>query len=282
MEIYKKVKECQHSKPRKDIAGLKFGMLTSTEWLGFTIVGTQGKRRSVWKCICDCGNTKNVMHGDLTSGNIKTCGCLGIYDIDGNKLCPRCKILKPRLEFAGNSSSCKPCIKVVRPTYGNKEEKARRISEAYFTKHRSKRLAYAKLYKAKNKDKIKARMKIWRANNKNYKKDKWATDINFRLREVLRGRIYKAVKANSTYKSAKTIDLIGCEVEFLKTYLEGLFTLGMSWSNYGQWHIDHIKPCSLFDLTIEDEQRKCFNYTNLQPLWAEDNLEKSNKYDKIS
>ena len=57
-----------------------------------------------------------------------------------------------------------------------------------------------------------------------------------------------------------------------------MFKQGMSWSNYGEWHIDHIKPCSLFNLELEEEQLECFNYKNLQPLWAIDNIKKGNKY----
>ena len=61
-------------------------------------------------------------------------------------------------------------------------------------------------------------------------------------------------------------------------YLDAKFTDGMSWENHGEWHIDHILPCASFNLLIEDEQRKCFHYTNLQPLWAKDNLSKAANY----
>ena len=52
----------------------------------------------------------------------------------------------------------------------------------------------------------------------------------------------------------------------------------MSWGNYGKWHVDHIRPCASFNLVNEEEQKKCFHYTNLQPLWAKDNLSKGSKY----
>ena len=71
--------------------------------------------------------------------------------------------------------------------------------------------------------------------------------------------------------------LLGCSLDFLKQYLEFQFKKGMSWSNYGKWHIDHIKPCASFDLSKPNEQHKCFNYINLQPLWAIDNLRKKDK-----
>jgi hypothetical protein len=71
---------------------------------------------------------------------------------------------------------------------------------------------------------------------------------------------------------------LGCSSwDELKNYLEKQFTCGMNWENMGEWHIDHIIPCSSFDLTNIEQQMKCFHYSNLQPLWAKDNLSKSNK-----
>lgn len=91
----------------------------------------------------------------------------------------------------------------------------------------------------------------------------------------LRNRVYSAVTKG--YKSGHSIDLLGCSVDELKVHLEQQFEPGMTWDNYGEWHIDHIIPCSYFDLTKEEDQRICFNYRNLQPLWAKDNTKKSNK-----
>lgn len=103
-------------------------------------------------------------------------------------------------------------------------------------------------------------------------------DLAFVLRERLRLRILAAIKREPTAKkAAKTESLVGCTVEFLRGHIESLFVDGMNWENRHLWHIDHIKPCSKFDLTQEEEQRKCFHYTNLQPLWAKDNILKSNK-----
>ena len=74
------------------------------------------------------------------------------------------------------------------------------------------------------------------------------------------------------------MDLLGESPAFVKDYLASKFTEGMSWENHGAWHIDHRRPCCSFDLTNPEEQKKCFHYTNLQPLWAKDNLEKGGKY----
>ena len=82
-------------------------------------------------------------------------------------------------------------------------------------------------------------------------------------------------------------EYVGCSVEYLRSHLETQFEKesercghSISWENQGDWHIDHIKPCDSFDLDLEDERHKCFHYTNLQPMWAPDNLSKSNIYDE--
>lgn len=97
-------------------------------------------------------------------------------------------------------------------------------------------------------------------------------DITYKLRRRIRARIYMALKNN--YKNTSTINLLGCSIVELKQYLENKFVLNMSWNNYGKWHIDHIIPCNNFNLNDETQQKKCFHYTNLQPLWAKDNISK--------
>ena len=83
-------------------------------------------------------------------------------------------------------------------------------------------------------------------------------------------RLSKRVRKFVIKKTSKTQELVGCNYDFLMGYLEKQFTKGMTWQNYGKdgWHIDHIKPCASFDLTNPQQQRECFHYTNLQPLWA--------------
>ena len=80
-------------------------------------------------------------------------------------------------------------------------------------------------------------------------------------------------------KNGKSLELIGCSVQQLKEHLQNQFKDGMTWQNHSEkgWHIDHIIPCSAFDLSKEEEQKKCFHYMNLQPLWAWENLQKSDK-----
>jgi hypothetical protein len=99
-------------------------------------------------------------------------------------------------------------------------------------------------------------------------------EINTKLSQNLRGRINHAIKFNK--KADHTINLLGCSVDDLRVYLESMFTSEMTWENYGSyWHIDHIKPCAAFDLSISEQQFECFHYTNLQPMEAHENLVKN-------
>ena len=104
-------------------------------------------------------------------------------------------------------------------------------------------------------------------------------DEAFRLLGNMRSRLRIAMRDQGTMKVETSLRLFGCSADELKAHIESQFTDGMSWENYGihGWHVDHIKPCSSFDFSLDSEQRECFHYSNLHPLWAEDNLRKSNK-----
>jgi len=117
---------------------------------------------------------------------------------------------------------------------------------------------------------------------KNKIKHRKETDIAFKILENTRVYVYqqlkKAHKGITNKKTLKTQALLGCTRNELAEYLRKQYKPGMTDQNYGkEWHIDHIIPCSSFDLTKEEEIKKCFHYTNLQPLWKEENLKKSNK-----
>jgi hypothetical protein len=99
--------------------------------------------------------------------------------------------------------------------------------------------------------------------------------IQRRFRNNLRSRVIHAMQRNS--KSVPTESLVGCTMEELKDYVESKFQEGMTWENYGEWHIDHIIPCSSFDLSVDEQQARCFHFSNMQPLWAVDNMKKGSK-----
>ena len=107
--------------------------------------------------------------------------------------------------------------------------------------------------------------------------DLYNNNLNRRLSHCMRSRINKAL--NGAHKQQTTLDLVGCSPEDLKQHLEDQFADGMSWDNYGLhgWHIDHIRPLSGFDLSDPEELKEACHYTNLQPLWATDNLSKGNR-----
>ena len=93
----------------------------------------------------------------------------------------------------------------------------------------------------------------------------------------IRASVSRILKNNT--KHGHTIELLGCSVEYLRHHLENQFTEGMAWDNYGRsgWHIDHIIPLSYFDMSDPEQQRRAWHYTNLRPMWAGDNIRKSNK-----
>jgi hypothetical protein len=192
-------------------------------------------------------------------------------------ICVKCNIEKNiecfeiRTDNNLRRKSCKDCIKL------NKKINYEKNKEIILKKNKNyidKRKDWKKQYDKKRNEKLKEFRNKQRLDN--YHKRK-IYDIDFRLRRSLRSRMYYAVK--NGYKCDKTMELIGCDINTLKNHLESKFTEGMSWSNYGKngWEIDHIIPCSLFNLTNDLDQKECFNYLNLQPLWMLDNILKSNK-----
>jgi hypothetical protein len=127
------------------------------------------------------------------------------------------------------------------------------------------------------------RNKRWRSKARgyfsNYIKERNKNDLDYKLRNNLRSRIRAALKHQSASKDLGTAKLVGCTMAELRAHLERQFKDGMTWDNHGDWHIDHIKPCVAFDLTDAEQQRECFHYTNMQPLWAEDNRSKGATYE---
>jgi hypothetical protein len=111
--------------------------------------------------------------------------------------------------------------------------------------------------------------------NNTYFKNRYKSDLNFRLASIIRRRINKIVRRDVRPSSA--IKGLGCSFDQLIDHIQIQFEPGMTWYNYGEWHIDHIKPLSAFDLTDIDEFNRACHYSNLQPLWAKDNLSKGAK-----
>ncbi len=206
--------------------------------------------------------------------------------MDKTKKCNKCKIEKFLSEFWRNVNNkngyCNFCIDCMKKQHKiwllKNPNKMKKLNQEWAKKNRAKRRQYKKQYRQQNLIRI-------RQYEKNYRAKKIDTDINFKIACNLRSRIKIALKKN--YKNSSTIELLDCSIGFLKRYIEKQFKKSMTWKNWGrgwynkqEWHIDHIKPCASFDLSKLEAQRKCFNYKNLQPLWAEENRNKGKEIRK--
>jgi hypothetical protein len=162
-----------------------------------------------------------------------------------------------------------------------KKERARQLKKLWYDKNIDRR----KQYNLENAEKIKQKKKQYYIENKeklesykkSYYKKRKVNDPVYRAICNLRTYITYYCKNIQIDKKFKTMDALGCTSQEFKQHLESKFTEGMTWENYGAWHVDHIKPISL--ATTEQEAIELSHYTNLQPLWAADNLSKGNKYD---
>jgi len=159
----------------------------------------------------------------------------------------------------------------------NRTNKAKAYRKAYCEANIDKIKAY---YEA-NIDKAKARKKAYYEANKAkanaYQNNRIKTNIQYKLSVRLRNRLYGALQGN--FKNGSAVTDLGCSISELKTHLESKFQPGMTWDNWSfeGWHIDHIKPLASFDLTDRKQLLLACHYTNLQPLWAFDNLSKGDR-----
>jgi hypothetical protein len=170
---------------------------------------------------------------------------------------------------------CKTCGEEKDHTLFSKKgkQKPRECKSCLNSRDRSKRASNPESYNKKIRENYERnKHKINETRRKTLQKRR-NEDPKYRAMMALHCRLYMAVKE----KTGKTMDLTGCSKEELTVHLESKFTEGMTWDNYGKWHIDHILPCASFNLEDPQEQKKCFHWTNLQPLWAIDNIRKGSK-----
>ena len=167
-------------------------------------------------------------------------------------------------------------------TGGLKEARKR-----YEVKHKEERDLYKKEWSQRNKDYRKQYHKEWREKNKesyqeyrrNYEKTKKDSDPAYKLASYTRTAIYTCLKERNINKYKNTFDLLPYGLEDLVQHLEKKFQEGMTWENYGEWHVDHVKPMSsfVFENPEDKEFQECWSLDNLQPLWGKDNLIKGSK-----
>jgi hypothetical protein len=225
------------------------------------------------------------------------------------KICRRCNKEKPIDDFYkhsemsdGHLNICKECIlKYAKKHHQQNKDKIREYSKKwreknkeyekiksreYYQAHKEHIKQKAMNYYKFNKEEISKKMSIYYQKNRRkrirqngiYVVNRTKYDTEYKLLVNLRARVRNAIKFG--FKSERTVELLGCSVAYFKRYLEKKFRKGMNWENYGLhgWHIDHIIPCYCFDLTKPEQQKICFNYKNMQPLWAKENRKKHHNF----
>jgi hypothetical protein len=218
--------------------------LTGIRLLVIELHSSGYKEPTVWRCKCDCGNNCYVATGSLCRKRTPAISCGCHRKIDPNresKRCIRCKLILPVHNFFIDKNSAD--------------------LHTYYCK------PCTKIITSESRDKINRRNRMRRSN-----------EVELRIVGSLRSRVGALLRGKN--KSISTLELVGCSSNELKEYLNPMLDENMSWDNYGSyWQLDHIRPCSSFDLTQESEQRKCFHYSNLQPLEKTANIRKGDKWD---
>lgn len=170
-------------------------------------------------------------------------------------------------------------------------EESKRLSREYELANPVKVKAARRRHYLRNREIILLKSKAYRAINRvkinQRRAQKCRENVQFRLAHNMRSRLRDAIVRAGAVKCATSFQIVGCSVAELISHIETQFKPGMTWANWGvyrrggpiTWHIDHIRPCSAFDLTGPEQQRLCFGWRNLQPLWAPENITKSNRLD---
>lgn len=281
-----------------NISGRRYGRL-----LAIRQVFPSKNRQSQWLCECNCGLTTVVALTYLRTGHTQSCGCLRaermkqmrFMDMTGCRFgrlvvkslankrrksqihwnceceCGTNVIVAASNLRSGNSNSC-GCLqkqtasdrilvnltgqRIRKWTVIGRAPKGRRSSAMWLCRHDDGRECVRSGEVLRD------------------EKD----DVRNLIRRY-RTIVYTALKNQTTKKFTRTIDLLGCTGAELASHLSSMFEPGMTLDNHGEWHIDHIIPIASFDLTDPEQLKACFHYTNLQPLWAADNLSKSDRLD---
>ncbi len=173
-------------------------------------------------------------------------------------------------ENVASSGNCKLCEKDRdrRQYYLDNKEHLDARNKEYYRQNRDERLKHSReWYKANREERIQQTMA--------YARGRRETDLSFRLANNLRSRLSTAIK--NKQKTGSAVADLGCSIGEFKLYIEHQFQEGMTWDNYGEWHLDHVLPLASFDLTDRMEFLEACNWLNMQPLWAINNMRKGAK-----
>jgi len=226
-------------------------------------------------------------HGMAKAGSAPSSRRTPHLDINGimGKACCTCKNWRPLTEYGklkshwdGLRNDCNHCLREYRASEKRKAQMTQ-YNKEYWVKTKDVQTEQHRQWKAANRERVNAYgreyMRIWGKHQRE-------TNPQYKITKNMRCRLWHAVKAQGTDKTARTFELVGCSSTELMQHLEAQFAEGMTWENYGEWHVDHIKPCAAFDLTCPEQQKTCFHFSNLQPLWGPDNCSKGAQYEEES
>jgi hypothetical protein len=205
------------------------------------------------------------------------------------KRCNKCSEEKPLNAFGvrskekdGLNPTCKECIREQDKKYYSTSRKD------YMKQHNQKQEVkeYNKQWIEKNKDRFKENRKKWNEDNKEkikeyslvYTNIRYHNNLNYKISLTLRNSLLSKLK--NIKKKISSFNLLGCSIEDFKSYIEQQFYPEMNWQNHGKiWEIDHVRPCASFDLTDIEQQKECFCYTNMQPLFKTTKIAKELGYE---
>ena len=215
------------------------------------------------------------------------------------KKCNKCEYEKDEIEFHKGCSKCKSCVQLY---YQENKDKIKSKKEEWRKANQESILSYNKEYREKNSQNRNLITNLWRLKNKQlvkdykvkykeknkdkvrlyfneYNKKRKKNDSLYKLTVSIRTLISNSIRKMGYTKKSKINEILNCSFEEFKSHIESKFQENMKWENYGEWHLDHIYPISL----AKNEQHllELNDFKNFQPLWATENLKKSNKYEEI-
>jgi hypothetical protein len=210
------------------------------------------------------------------------------YSKDKSKkdgLYPRCKKCKSKNDADYRSNNMVKKREIDKQYYLQNSETIRQRARDWYIDNKDRHKVTSKCYYENNKEHLQVKKQEWNSRNKEkmkvymntYIKDKYLNDIQYKTKAVLCSRMRKFIKS----KNGRTMDIVGCSVEFFMEWIEFQFTPSMNWDNHGSyWHLDHVRPCKDFDFTIDQDILQCFHWKNVRPLEASANISKGCRFTK--
>jgi hypothetical protein len=202
------------------------------------------------------------------------------------KTCCNSRVVKPAVLYTEQFRICSKCCtnKEITHFYKSARSKGGYFSECKVCAHNrrtaarlcKKQVIQKAMITKPKRMKLTSEELLQRRNERRRKRYK--DNIRFRLSVVIRQRAKNAITGK--HKNSSAIALLGCDMDFMKRWIEHQFEPGMAWENFGEWQIDHVIPCASFDLTIYEHQKQCFNWKNNRPMWAKENQLKADLLDK--